>query len=294
MTESSPRYGRDLHKPMRVAVLFSGGASSGKAMMQDPEHGKKYQVVVAGTDRPKGAKEKGVKMFREADIPVADFLVTRDGKKVSSSRGVFCKKYGTVSDYWEAWTRALEEYGVDVVALSGLMILVDEPFSSDYRYRIANVHPAALHILSGPRVDRLDMSGVDLGTAKRIVERNSLRRKFKGEDAVYDAVVEVEPETRSTVHFLAKRPEDYDEGVIAVESKAFRIDRQWVHKKLGEEDEEAVRKYADELQERMKWEGDGPAFTTLMREMADSKLNYHGNAVWYRGRQLDYEGLQLE
>ncbi len=293
MTESPPRYGRDLHKPMRVAVLFSGGASSGKAMLEDPEHGKKYQIVVAGTDRPIGAREKGVSMFREADIPVIDSLETSDGKTVSSSRGVFCDKYGTVADYWGAWTRALEPHSVDMVALSGLMILVDEPFSSDYVHRIANVHPAALHILSGPRVDRLDMSGIDLETARRIVERNRLKRKYKGENAVYDAVISMEPETRSTVHFLARKPEDYDEGVIAVESKAFEVDKPWVYSKLGREDD-AVREYCKELQEKMKWEGDGPAFTFLMREMADGKLNYHGNTIWYRGRQLPYEGFQLE
>ena len=311
MSETSPRYGRDLHKPMRVAVLFSGGASSGKVMLEDPERGKKYQVVVAGTDRPKGAREKGVRMFREADVPVIDSLERLGSTRTSSRRffyGPLGRNYTEVDGtapsglrdvvkhpgYWEAWVKALEPYDVDMVALSGLMILVEEPFLSEYRHRIANVHPAPLHMLSGPRVDRLDLSGVSLEVAADIVRRNRLKRKYKGEDAVYDAVVSGEPETRSTVHFLADKPKDYDEGVIAVESKPFEIDREWVAKRLGERNFGPVRKYADELQEKMKWEGDGPAFTFLMRELADGALNYHGNSIWHRGRQLTYEGFQLE
>ena len=306
MSQGPPPYGKGFHKPLRVAVLFSGGASSGKAMLEDPEHGKKYHIVVAGTDRPKGAKEKGVRMFREADIPVLDGLETSDGRKTSSSRRFFYgpsgrnhtvmgmgKRVAEHPEYWEAWVKALEPYGVDMVALSGLMILAEKPFLGEYRNRILNVHPAALHILGGCRVDRLDMTGIDMETAGMIAKKNRLKRKFKGEDAVYDAVVAGEPETRSTVHFLDDDPEEYDEGVIAVESKPFEVDRKWVYGKLAKEDEEAVRQYCSELQEMMKWEGDGPAFTFALRAMADGDLRWEGKCLLYKGQPLPYQGFQL-
>src|SRR3989344_8332752 len=60
MTELT--YGR----PLKVVPFFSGGASSAKAMYNDPNHGRLYEVVGAFTDRPRDEKSlRGRRLIQE-------------------------------------------------------------------------------------------------------------------------------------------------------------------------------------------------------------------------------------
>ena len=55
------------NRPVKAVVFFSGGASSLRGMLSDPNLGQLYQVVATFTDRKDAS---GVKLSQEAGIPV--------------------------------------------------------------------------------------------------------------------------------------------------------------------------------------------------------------------------------
>lgn len=170
----------------------------------------------------------------------------------------------------------------------GLQVSLNPKKSKDeYRNRILNVHPAPLELLSGPRVDRLDVSGLPPRQVTILAESNRLARKLTGGDAVYDAVAGGEASTRSTIHIVTR---DVDQGPILVQSRQFAIDPEARHMP-----EENLRSYADDLQERMKREGDGPAYLKALELIAKGRLSVDEETVFLDGNyELPYCGFRLD
>jgi folate-dependent phosphoribosylglycinamide formyltransferase PurN len=133
---------------------------------------------------------------------------------------------------------------------------------------------------------------------KKILENNKLKRKYKGEDSVYDAIISGEKETRSTVHIAT---EEFDEGPIVVQSKPFEIDQVKIKRWLDQRNHRKIRNYADNLQETMKIEGDGAAYIKAMEEISKGLIyindGYLGLGLsprlYYRGSELEYQGLRV-
>ena len=277
---------------MRVAVFFSGGASSMQAMLKDPNHGSLYEIVAAFTNKDECA---GMEIAGTAGIPV----VQRNFRKFCEEKGIDPKDLEQRSAYYEAVIEDLSPYTPDIVCLSGFTgpgSIIVEPFLTEYADRILNVHPADLAILAskestGSRVARLYAGKLSSEQVVLLMAENNLERRYKGEDAVYDAVISGEEFTRSSVHIAR---EEFDEGPLLVQSKRFSVKKEWVARKVRQKNFRAIRKYADQLQGTMKWEGDGPAYLKAVELVAQGNIAIEGNTVSVEGEDLPYGGLGLD
>jgi folate-dependent phosphoribosylglycinamide formyltransferase PurN len=279
-------------RAMRVAVFFSGGASSMQAMLKDPNNRVLYEIVVGFTNTDDCT---GIGVAEEAGIPV----LRRNFRSFCQERGIDPKDFEQRQVYYEAAIRDLEPYAPDVVCLSGFTgpgsIIVD-PFLTEYADRIINVHPADLTILASKEgspfeIPRIYTGNLSTRQVSALVTENNLERRYKGEDAVYDAVISGEEFTRSSVHIARKV---FDEGPLLVQSKKFPVKKDWVQVKLRQKNFRALRKYADELQESMKWEGDGPAYLKALELLSMGRMAVDVDTVLLDERELPYRGVGLD
>lgn len=217
-------------RPLAVIPLFSGGASGARYCEEhDPRFGEAYRFPVAISSDPEAP---GIDRL-DTDVAVRDihgFYADRDADI-------------TDMDVRRAYDRGLRElldrYEPDVLMLSGYMYVVTDPLLR--AYHAINVHPADL----------------------RITEDGT--RKYTGMDAVYDAIVAGEAETRSSVHFLTA---GVDAGPLLTVSPPAPVHTAMV----DELDDEPLRTYADVHQEWMKDRCDGPAFVTALHRLADGRV----------------------
>ncbi len=192
MSDWKPIYRPQPGHVMRVVVLFSGGASALKYLLEnDPNLGERYETVGAFTDREDAS---GIEFAKRAGIPVEIFSF----KKYIEARGAKRSDPETRRAYFTEVIRHIEAWEPDVLMLSGFMLIVTEPLLSAYRHIILNVHPADLRVLD---------------------ERG--RRKYVGMDAVAQAIRADEKFTRSTVHLVT---EEVDGGPILVVSDPLEVE----------------------------------------------------------------------
>lgn len=175
--------------PMKVAVLFSGGASSVPFMVE----GKTYEVIGAISSNKNAS---GIKKLENIDIPVAvndihDFY----GK--FSKEDVSDMKIRRDYDKQNLFTLTEKLWLPDIVACSGYMYFLTNDFLNAYWNKIINVHPADLSILN---------------------ERGE--RKYTGDNAVRDALEAGETSTASTIHIMDDQP---DHGPIVCISEHLPI-----------------------------------------------------------------------
>jgi folate-dependent phosphoribosylglycinamide formyltransferase PurN len=285
-------YERQPKRPMKVAVFFSGSASSMQAMLKDLNHGALYRVVVGFTNKEDCA---GVSIAAEAGISV----IRRNFKTFCQERGLDPKDFGQRAVYYEAVVQDIRKHKPDLICLSGFTgpgsIIVD-PLLTEYADRILNVHPADLAILASKGshpfpIPRLYAGNLSPQQAAILISDNCLERRYKGEDAVYDAIISGEEYTRSSVHIARK---EFDEGPILARSKRFPVQTEWLRGKVHEKNFRAIRQYADQLQETMKWEGDGPAYLKALELISSGRIAVDGEKILLDGQPLPYAGLGLD
>ena len=227
---------------LRVFVFFSGGASGFRYLADDPNYGDAYEVVGAFTDSP---DSPGVDAVRERGVPVE----STDLEAFYDERDAPTTDLDVREEFDERTRELVEPYEPDVVVLSGYMRILTEPVVS--AFPVVNVHPADL---------RIEEDG---------------ERVYTGFDAVRDAVLAGEDETRSSVHLVT---EDVDDGPLLVVSPPFRVERRMVET-LRERDEEALEAYVDAHQEWMKWKGDGPALAKALELAAEGRADLRTGEV---------------
>jgi len=279
-------------EPMSVVVFFSGGASSMKYMLEDdPNHGKLYKVVAAFTD--KQSAERGIGIAKGKEVPV----IIRDRKTFYQEENLDPKVFDNRKFYYEQVCRDIEQFQPDIIALSGYMHIVSDPLLSEFENSIFNVHPADLSILKKMDktcpllpVDVFHEGNEDVKEVLRIIKSYGMERAYKGEDAVADAVLNGEKYTKSTIHIAT---ENFDEGPILVQSKAFPVDTNFVSRKRRMRDWGSIVDYAHELQDKMKWEGDGPAYAKALELSSKGRFAIEGFSVFLDGEELPYHGFQL-
>ena len=194
MARLKPLYEPKPDRKLRVAVLFSGGASALRHLVErDPHYGRLYEVVGALTDRPDAS---GIAFCRQRGIPVKAL----DFRAFLKERGASFRDWGARRAYFARVVEALQAWAPDVLLLSGFLLVITEPLLSAYRFRIVNVHPADLTIAD---------------------ERG--RRKYVGLglDVVRRAIEAGEPVTRSTVHLVT---EEVDGGPVLVLSEPLPVE----------------------------------------------------------------------
>ena len=232
--------------PGRVVVFYSGSASSFRAMVKDHNRvangGRLYEVVFGITNVPDAS---GRESFDRASINDYYFDPGRAPNRKA---------------YYQSIMNVLDQLEPDIIALSGWLgkySLIKGEMLDRYRGRIFNVHPAKLTLLTGPECDRLDVRDLSSPEVASMVKARNLVRKYVGDDAVRDAVFAGEETVASTIFAV---DEGKDTGTIVVESEDFLVDREYIDEKMGEGAMAAANEYVDELQNRMKMKGDGPAF----------------------------------
>jgi folate-dependent phosphoribosylglycinamide formyltransferase PurN len=257
--------------PMNVAVLFSGGASSFRAMLSDPNYGKLYRVVAGLTHKKTKNNEEGRGLFDSKPLPV----VYNDWKKLVVEGGMAQEKY------YEKCCRDLEQYHPDLVCLSGWFHWIKDPMLSEYGERIWSVHPADQTILAGPSTERMDVSLKPQKEVRKLKAMHNLEPKFVGDDTVMDAIMAGETQTRCTIHIVTA---EKDAGTIAVQSRAFPIDEE-IQQKAREGRREEIVAYKKSLQNFMKISGDGPAYLKAIEIAATGRLIAHKDTAEFPGKE---------
>ena len=153
-------------RKMNVFVFFSGGASSLKAMIDDPDYEKAYSVVGAYTDKENA---KGREICRDAKIP--DIFISRS--EFYRQHFLNPKEELSRMKFYEMLTKELEQFKPDIIAMSGYMHIVSDPLLSEYHDRILNVHPADLTILSSGTLSPVTVSRTDALKATLLKNENS-------------------------------------------------------------------------------------------------------------------------
>ncbi|NIO20665.1 MAG: hypothetical protein GTN76_07980 [Candidatus Aenigmarchaeota archaeon] len=285
-----------IDEPMRVMVFFSGGASSMKYMLEnDPNHGKLYKVVAAFTD--KQSAEKGIGIAKDKEVPV----IILDRKTFYQEKNLNPKVFDNRKFYYEQVCRDIEQFDPDIIALSGYMHIVSDPLLSEHESHVFNVHPAPLHIFRKAKeefyipfeVFRAGEGGIpsDVKSLLEIIKKNGWKRAYTGPDAVTLAVLNGEEYTRATVHILTK---EVDGGPILVQSKKFPVKRKSVTRKLREWNIGAVADYArDDLQDEMKWGGDGPTYAKALELTSKGRLAIDDFTVSLDMEELPYYGFRI-
>lgn len=192
MSNSKNKSSYKFSKPMRVAVFFSGGASSLKYLLEnDSNLNKKYQIVVAFTDNPQAA---ALNLVKQADIQ----LIQLDFHNWCRQNQVKFNDLKARQNYFRQISHLIKPFKPDIIMLSGFMLLITEPLLTKYQNRILNVHPADLTILN-----------------------QQGKRKYTGIDAVAQAISAGEKSTRSTIHLVTA---EIDNGPIVTLSDPLIIE----------------------------------------------------------------------
>jgi len=109
----------------RIAILISGRGSNMAALIYAARADScSYEVALVTGDKP-GAH--GLEIARAEGVPVKAL----DAKALGSA-------------YWKELQEALEEAGVDLVALAGFMRIIPDDFLARWDGRIVNIHPSLL------------------------------------------------------------------------------------------------------------------------------------------------------
>lgn len=228
---------------MRVACFGSGSGTNIEAIIEEEKE----------TIRDGNPLFNVVAIFANKKCKCLDIAEREGIQGIYHDYKKFIENFALIPhfEYWEKRERydletikLLEKVGeIDLICLVGYMLLATKPLIEKYNNKMINVHPADLSIL--------DEQG---------------KRKYTGDNAVYDAIKAGEKATRSTVHIVT---EEADQGPILVRSKPLEVTG------LTDEilkDEELFRNFADEHQKKQKKECDWPAYRTAVSMIADGRF----------------------
>jgi len=245
-----------------VLVLFSGGASSAKAI-----HEKYENVGLVLTDNPNASARH---YWQERGIPV----ITNDIKKFyEDEKQPDPRNMETRKRFDELSVRYVDAFlgndnnnvsEIDAVVASGYMWKTTDVWLNTFQNRMLNVHPADLSIK--------DANG---------------KRKYTGDKAVLKALKAGEKETRSTIHLMSGLP---DQGPILVRSKPLPVAG------LTDEiraDEKILKGFADAHQGVMKDKCDIPAFLYAFNLLEYNEIKTDGKIIYVDGEPYP-DGVEVD
>jgi phosphoribosylglycinamide formyltransferase-1 len=302
---------------MAVVAFGSGSCSTIEVLIRhqdDCEHKYKrelFRVASLVTDK---ASSRAHEIAEREGIPCVfnDFgefmrsrgIDTSDKKQMKDPEARTAYDQKTLDMLME--TAEAQHFRVDLVALAGYMLKMYAPMVSAFSGRMINSHPARLALLD---------------------ERG--RRKYRGDNAVFDAIWAGEESTCTSIHVVR---EGVDSGEILVTSAPLSVDlpaverlkvisrnlpplskiialkghydQKGVAKDVRDESTEALAKLlvmqfvADPHQRLQKYVCDYPAYDFVLEEIANGNfaLDDCGAGpctVWYNGEKMPYGGVQL-
>ena len=229
-------------KMLKVFVLFSGGASGIRYLIENDVNYNSIYTIVGGFCDNYDAE--GIKLFESLGIQVC----INDIRKFYGDRGKELRDMDTRKEYDSNTVKEISRFSPDVIVMSGYMWIITKELINSYR--LINIHPGDLTVK--------DQDG---------------KRKYVGYRPVYDAIMNGENKTCSSVHFVT---EDVDAGQIIVLSRRFDVQHRLVESIVEAEEEFALESYVKKHQEWMKWEGDGPALAKALELIGIKEIDIKG------------------
>ncbi len=230
-------------RPLRVAAFMSGSGSNITKLLELHDPG--FEVCFIFSDRADG-RCRGQEIAWRHGLPYFAYDTRRfhqlKGVKrsVQSSQGLAARR-----EYDQVAATLVRAFEIDVIALGGYMSFLTLE-------RGVNVHPADLS-LTGPD-----------GT-----------RSFVGDDAVYDAIVAGLRELRSSTLWI---DQGVDSGPLLMVSDPLPVELPAPLDQL-KADPAALRRVADEHQERLKEAGDWVVLPATLRLIAQGRLGLTDQGV---------------
>jgi folate-dependent phosphoribosylglycinamide formyltransferase PurN len=245
--------------PMRVAAFMSGSGTNIHRLLEHQERLKTdkgnapFEVVFIFSDRSDGACA-GEKIALDNGIPYFSYDIRAFHRNRSIKRAATTpeglaarKKYDGVA------RRLVKAFEIDIIALGGYMSYIT-------LNRCVNVHPADLSVL-----------------------RPDGRRKFVGDDAVYDAIVAGEKTLRASTLWT---DEGVDTGPLLMVSDPLPVELPEPLEILLK-DKNRLREAADAHQERLKEIGDWKIFPRTIELIAEGRFALdENNNVYVNGQPV--------
>lgn len=122
--------------PRRVVVMIGGNGSNLQALIDNPQHGKAYDIVGVLSHRPDAF---GLQRATKAGLPI---------------QVVDHTLFESRNDFEAALLEALKTWEPDWIALAGFMRVLSPDFVNAYRNQILNIHPALLPKYKGLHTHR--------------------------------------------------------------------------------------------------------------------------------------------
>jgi len=167
------------------------------------------------------------------------------------------------AEYDQITSNLLVPLHAQVIAAGGYMAAMTEVLFNEYLS--VNVHPADLSILN------------DAG-----------ERKYRGDDAVRDAILAGEKYLRSSMHIIE---EEVDGGRLLMASRPVEVE---LPELWNPEDRESVANVSDANQERLKVAGDWVIFPRTLLHLAEGRYAQDDDGNLYFDGMHIPNGLRLE
>jgi len=223
-------------RPLNVAAFMSGSGTNIRRMLE--RESPFYQIAFIFSDV---AHEKcqGQNIARQYGLPyfaydTRRFHELRGVKRtVATPEGLAARRA-----YDQVAAQLLAAFKVDIIALGGYMSFLTLPGG-------VNVHPADLSLT--------DSAG---------------KRRYVGDDAVFDAIAAGEKELRSSTLWI---DQGVDSGPLLMVSEALAVELPAALNEL-KNDPARLRELADQHQERLKERGDWVVFPLTMELIGQGRL----------------------
>lgn len=246
-------------RPLRAAAFMSGSGTNVVKLLEAAA-GSAYEIAFVFSDRSDGSG-RGEAIALEYGLPYFSYDIRRfhqlRGVKrtVASAEGLAARKeYDRLAD------RLVRAFEIDVIALGGYMSFITLD-------RCVNVHPA-------------DLSLVD----------DQGRRRFVGDDAVYDAILAGQTELRSSTIWT---DQGVDSGPLLMISRPVAVDPPASLDDL-KADPDRLRRLADRRQEELKETGDWEIFPKTMDLIARGRFAFDPEGRLYVDGRPAPAGLRLD
>lgn len=234
---------------MRVAALMSGSGSNLVKLLENPSHGKTYQIVCILTDNPRSNAKTIARKFNRPYLENDIAAFYRQKGKPRSDLSLR-------SEFDRISVAKLAPYAPVVLAYCGYMSLASPVLVNAFLG--VNVHPADLRFLD-----------------------NNGNRKFVGANAVRDAILAGQKELHATTHLVSN---DADQGAILMVSEPVKVK---LPKGFDPTDAKQLEAVVREHQERLKEKGDWIVFPKTLETIGCGRFAKDGKGrLFFDGKAM--------
>ncbi len=243
-------------RPLSVAAFMSGSGTNIRRLLE--RQSPYYEIAFIFSDV---AHEKcqGQNIAREYGLPYFAYDTRRFHELKGLKRTVTTPE-GLVArqEYDQVAAKLVDTFNVDIIALGGYMSFLTLPGG-------VNVHPADLSLKNA-----------------------SGKRRYVGDDAVFDAIAAGEQELRSSTLWI---DQGVDSGPLLMVSEALPVALPAPLDEL-KTDPGRLRELADQHQERLKEQGDWVVFPLTMELIGQGRLALDENSVTHLDGKPYAQGIR--